>query len=145
MKMADGDEVFVLRNPARKFIYVVWVLFIGLSAFLAFSRPGGGKFVAVACGVVFVLAFVASLRAGVRCSPAGLVAIDDFGFRRRFDWDEVDHFEDRGLRGIGFVKRSGGWVKVTSYATLGDVSSEKATALLEQQRRRFRNAGPAGR
>lgn len=138
--MTDLDGPFVLRNPARKFADVLWLFFIALSVFLVVNRQGGHKVVGAAGCVVFVVFFVLSWRSGVRCDRHGVVALDETG-RRRLSWADIDHFEERGWRGIGAVKRSGRWVRLTGYATLGDVSPEKATALLEEQRLKFQDEG----
>jgi len=138
--MTDLDDPFVLRNPARKFADVLWLFFIALSVFVVVDRHGVYRAVGAVGCVMFVVFFVVSLRSGVRCDRHGVVALDETS-RRRLSWAEIDHFEKRGWRGIGVVNRSGRWVRLSGYATLGDVSPEKATALLEEQRLKFQDEG----
>lgn len=134
--MIDADEVFVLRNPARKFTYVVWVFFIAVCVFLVIQQPGGAVRASI-FGLVFMYLLVSTVRAGVWCNAIGVAVVSEVGWKRRWAWDEVGHFEQRGWRGIGLVNRSGSWVRLTGYATLGDISQEKATELLEMQRHKF--------
>lgn len=138
--MTDLDGTVVLRNPARKFAHVFWLVFIALSVFVMISRSGAHKMEGALGVVLFGTFFIVSLRSGVRCDRAGVVALDEMG-RHRFSWADIDHFEQRGLRGIGVVNRSGRWVRLTAWATLGDVSPEKATSMLESQRLKFQDRG----
>lgn len=126
----------MLRNPGRKFNDLFWLCFISLSVFLLVTRPAIGKVEGAVGCVVFARFLVLSLRSQVRCDTQGVVGVDELG-RRRLSWADVDHFEQRGWRGIGAKKPSGQWVRLTGYATLGDVSQEKATVLLEEARRRL--------
>lgn len=139
--MTDVGGPFVLRNPARKASNVLWLLLIAVSVYLIITRPDtSDRMKAAVAGVVFLVLLAVNLRSGVRCDRDGVVAIDEIR-RRRIPWIDIDHFEQRGLRGIGAVKRSGRWVRLTGYATLGDVSQGKATALLEGQRLKFQAQG----
>lgn len=118
-------------------IFVVFML--GCATGIVLDDLLWRRFVLFPPGLVgSLLLTVRASRAGVTCTPGGVVAVGDH-FTRRLKWSEIDHFEERGLRGIGVRLKSGSWVPVLYYATLGDVSSQKATDKLESARRRWQS------
>ena len=105
--MADDELVF--RNPGRKSATVVWVLLIALGVFVFVGRSELVEILAAVEVVAFVGLAVLNLLACVRCGPTGVTSMCETGQRRRLSWDEIDHFEQRGLRGVGVVVQSKHW------------------------------------
>lgn len=133
------DAAFVLKSPMRGASVVLFALMaVGALLLLVLRDSGWVDSAWMGCATV-VFSFLAwrSSRAAVRCDATG-VASTDINialFRpRRITWAQLERFEQRDWRGIGARLTTGRWVPLLYYATLGDLSQEKATELLEQQR-----------
>ena len=132
---------FVLQNPMRMVVVVLYGLFVlGSALSVVFGSPIQ-KVIGVAGVVGFGWFCFRAYKASVVCTADGVTTSSET-WNRKIGWDTIASFEQRGLRGIGVRLRNGKWIPVLYYATLGDISPERATALLEQQRERFQQSQP---
>lgn len=128
------DGSFVLPNPARVRTIVLWTVFVALGVLVAVENSSwAAKALGMAMVAFALFACVQTWRSAIRCDSTGITAVDELR-TRRVSWSDVERFEERGGRGIGVRLRTGRWMRLMGYATLGDKSSEMAAKELELQR-----------
>lgn len=127
-----------IRSPTRWFVVgLMCAVFLGgLAAAIAGTTLPAATRLAIAALAVGALglAYQAS-KWSITCDESGVTAINEYG-RLHLSWDVIARFEQRGLGGIGVVRSDNKkWSRLMFYATFGDISEERATELLDRERK----------